>query len=317
QPCFLLVGALLCWLGARVVRLRLSAAMGRFQSSRSTRGTVVDRFCRIEENMLANLAEMRAHRLGIDEVVQRRKASAARAMSELRQKPENIRLVDLPPGINDEAAAVPGQSKSMKERIAAMEDNAEGNQEVMGGHRKVLDGIMAIREEGKAMKAAAEIIASGGSAGLSRAAEQQDEPEVAEQPIDRVRLVERETRWMSAAMSKAAVSKAKILEAQEARAAMAPTAWSSSARPQSASAGGRLDSKATRPFDRTSRPQSAALGGHNAGADGTFRPLSAASAGRSRPLSAVSRGSRPSSANSLTARCRSIQENVDRNHQTL
>ena len=100
--------------------------------------------------MLRNLQEMRVYRQGIDEVVERRKEMARKAMEELKPNPDTIKLSELKPARHlDPVEPRSRQNCSMKERIAAMEVNAESNNEALGDHRKVLDCILAVRQARK------------------------------------------------------------------------------------------------------------------------------------------------------------------------
>eukprot|EP00933_Yihiella_yeosuensis_P062773 TRINITY_DN65768_c0_g1_i1.p1 TRINITY_DN65768_c0_g1~~TRINITY_DN65768_c0_g1_i1.p1 ORF type:complete len:317 (+),score=58.67 TRINITY_DN65768_c0_g1_i1:101-1051(+) len=270
------------------------------KSSRSCRGSVKERFALLEANMLANLEEMRAHRKGLQEVVQARKEKSEKLKQSLLQKPDEVPLNDLTlDGVIDTAA--PKENRTMKERIAAMQDNSEQNQEVILGHRKILDQVLAVRQEAMKTLADAQRQATGGSAVLASAASAQPEVPVMQEEMsstERRHVIETNSRWMGTALQKAAVSKAKT---DEERAALAGTG----SRPQSASVAKSND----QPFDMTrpSRPASASANRYGANQSGTF----------TRPTSAMSRGSRsssrPSSANSLNARCRNIQESLERN----
>eukprot|EP00931_Biecheleriopsis_adriatica_P110758 TRINITY_DN8505_c0_g1_i1.p1 TRINITY_DN8505_c0_g1~~TRINITY_DN8505_c0_g1_i1.p1 ORF type:complete len:367 (+),score=88.90 TRINITY_DN8505_c0_g1_i1:54-1103(+) len=306
--------------------------MGRWVSSRETRGTVMQRCQAVEETMYKNLQEMRAYRQAIDEVQQRRKANSAKFMEELKQKPENIKLSDLKPASTlDPSQPIPKESKSMKERMAALEGNMESNQEALGGHRKVLDGILTARQEAQAAAAQMTIRNASGSAHLAAAARANTSEDVEFDDTvttnEKCREINRNARWMGPAMQKAAVSKARTddTKALAAQAAVEESSWSpqygGSKRPRSAAtptSTARPGLDLTAPVaDRTakassSRPLSAA-----AGARRPSRPGSAVS----RPMSATSRGtgrsSRPQSAHSLNARFQNLQESVERNQEAL
>ncbi|CAE7284498.1 unnamed protein product [Symbiodinium natans] len=192
--------------------------MGRWQPSRETRGTVVQRCQNVQENMLRNLEEMRAYRQGIDEVVERRKASARRMMEELKPNADTIVLSELKPARHlDPVQPRPKEFQSMKDRISAMEDNAESNHEVLGDHRKVLDCILAVRQAAEQSKGPQKV---SGSQALTHAANQVVEEEAEPESVsvnEKCREIQRNSRWMGTAMQKAAVSKARVDDAKDKR----------------------------------------------------------------------------------------------------
>ncbi|CAK9107322.1 Uncharacterized protein SCF082_LOCUS49963 [Durusdinium trenchii] len=297
--------------------------MGRWQSSRATRGTVVERCQKLEENMLRNLQEMRSYRQGIDEVVERRKAAARQFMEEFKPNPDTIKLSELKPAPHlDPLQPRPKENQSMKVRISAMEVNAESNNEALGDHRKVLDCILAIRQA--AAERAMDPSKVSPSQALAAAANQVPDEEAQPEPVSinqKCREIQRNSKWMGSAMQKAAVSKARSDDVKEKR------AWQEAEQ---------------REEDVTTATEIPPLRPHSVGATrpsishlsdpkqpkSSRRPISAASttwASRpgSRPVSAMSRGgtsgrsSRPSSVSSLTARFRNLQECVEKNQETL
>jgi len=266
--------------------------------------------------MLRNLQEMREYRLGIEEVQQRRKDKQREFIASLKEKPEEMALVDLAPATTlDPANPNPKEFLSIKERISAMEVNADVNNEAMEQHRTVLNSILAVRREAEAQAGGRADEALAAAAG---AHSQEDSAADGPMPGEYAREVHRNAKWMGPALQKAAGSKAKV---DEAKARAGPTIHSpmsadktflqgspanamlssrQSARPQSAI--GKPGGDASRPITATTRAPSPA---HY-----SSRPMSAATRG-------TARSSRPSSANSLTSRFRNIQESVDRNQVAL
>jgi len=282
----------------------------------------------LEENMLRNLEEMRSYRKGMDEVVERRKAAARSFMEQFKPNPDTIKLAELKPAPHlDPAHARPKENTSMKDRIAAMEVNAESNNEVLGDHRKVLDTILAIRQA--AAERAMDPSKASASEALAAAANQIPAEEVPPEPVSinqKCREIQRNSKWMGSAMQKAAVSKARSDDVKEKR------AWQEAElRQEAEDANQPQELPTSRPHSVTgaSRPSISHLSCDPKRPKSSRRPISAASTawasrpGSSWPVSALSRGgtsgrsSRPSSVSSLTARFRNLQECVERNHETL
>jgi len=302
--------------------------MGRMKSSRSSRGSVQQRCAFIEESMLRNLQEMREYRLGIEEVQQRRKDKQREFLESLKQKPETMKLVDLAPATTlDPANPNPKEFLSIKERISAMEANAEGNYEAMDQHRTVLNSILAVRKEAEAQAAGHAAPGEALSAAAAAAPSQEGSAEYRPMPGQYAREVQCNAKWMGPALQKTAGSKAKVDEAKAERAAQDQTMRSPMSAVMQGSAGSAILA-ARQSGGEGKRPQS----GFGKGADAVSRPMTATTCApspawhsrpqsASRPLSAATRGtasrSRPSSANSLCARFRNIQESVDRNQEAL
>ncbi|OLP86950.1 hypothetical protein AK812_SmicGene31903 [Symbiodinium microadriaticum] len=298
--------------------------MGRWQPSRETRGTVVQRCQNVQENMLRNLEEMRAYRQGIDEVVERRKTQARRFMEEFKPNPDTIALSELKPARHlDPVQPRPKEFQSMKDRISAMEDNAESNNEALGDHRKVLDCILAVRQAAEQSRGLQKV---SGSEALKNAANQVVEEEAEPEGIgvnEKCREIQRNSRWMGTAMQKAAVSKARVDDAKdkrrqqdmdlraEAEAGSQAATEDASLRPQSASISKPGMAQLGDPKRGGHRPVSASTTWPSRPASSMSRPKSALSQGTSR------RSSRPPSVNSLTARFKNLQETVERNQETL
>lgn len=275
--------------------------------------------------MLRNLEEMRSYRQGIDEVVERRKAAARELMASLKPNADTIKLAELKPAPHlDPMQPRSKENTSMKDRIAAMEINAESNNEVLGDHRKVLDCILAIRQA--AAERAMDPSKVSASEALANAANQTPVEEAPPEPVSinqKCREIQRNSRWMGSAMQKAAVSKARTDDVKEKR------AWQEAELRQEAEEAQEMPPCRPQSVTGASRPSIAHLNCEPKRPKSSRRPISAASTtwasrpGSSRPVSAVSRGgtsgrsSRPSSVSSLTARFRNLQECVERNHETL
>lgn len=286
---------------------------------------MTERLSRLEENLLSNLAALRAHRLGLDEVMERRKERAQQVLKELQRPSSDYEALG-PLALAAVDTAPPNAAKNMRERLLALEENAEQNQDVLGGHRKVLNEVQAVNQ-GHLQ----DISAGGKLPGHESASACQ--PGLS--PDEHLRFIEENSRWMGPGLQRAAVAKAKNDEERAARhqqaseaPAVAPVSrlW---ARPGSASrtvaTENNDDVSAGTPVQRPTsaattrgsqrRPPSASSAASQQQRPGSALDMRA----QVRPSSRLSSGrsSRPLSADSLTTRFRAMENNLQRNQQTM
>eukprot|EP00404_Azadinium_spinosum_P008214 CAMPEP_0180541908 /NCGR_PEP_ID=MMETSP1036_2-20121128/68185_1 /TAXON_ID=632150 /ORGANISM="Azadinium spinosum, Strain 3D9" /LENGTH=291 /DNA_ID=CAMNT_0022556771 /DNA_START=71 /DNA_END=947 /DNA_ORIENTATION=+ len=165
--------------------------------------SLCQRFSCIEENMYRNLEQIKEHRLATEQIKQKRKEDAERAIEEIK-KMSSGDVSSGRGGLNlsadEESIPLELGHGNMKDRCSALEENAQDNHATLKDHREFLDEVLAMRGEENAAAAAAK--------GQS--------PRSGEQPIDRARMIEENARWMGPAMQAAARSKALAGQQQDA-----------------------------------------------------------------------------------------------------
>lgn len=101
-----------------------------------SRGSLTERCAKLQENMFLNLCTLNSHRAEMEKVVQERKEKAQKLREELMNTGTDFKLSS-PPG---SLLGIPPLSfQSMKDRVSALEDNVDSNQESMMQHRSILD----------------------------------------------------------------------------------------------------------------------------------------------------------------------------------
>lgn len=300
------------------------------QRAEARRGTGLSARCRrLEENMLENLSALQSHRRGLEDVVQRRKEQAERIKKGLK---EDSGLRGLSEGIGSATGSTLGIAplnfRSMKERCQALQETVDSNQDTLMSQRSVLDQIIIARRQQESARGDS---ARSGNVESARAASHAESADGQEAPyVDRCRVIEENARKIGVELQARADSATGAEEdadqtgleryEKDCRAATEARHYilfgkSPEARPSSAPPGA---------FRHPPRPSSSAS---SAVATYSARPASSASyyaGSASRPLSARSRGlskasvpSRPCSANSMTARCKALEDNLNRNKKIL
>mmetsp|Transcript_105830 Transcript_105830/g.192972 ORF Transcript_105830/g.192972 Transcript_105830/m.192972 type:complete len:286 (-) Transcript_105830:144-1001(-) len=120
----------------------------RPRSSGSASGSLTARYKRLEENVLQNLNMLNTHRVEMENVVQLRKERAKKAAQELSGGSESL---SSPLSSRGRSLGIPSPCfQSMKSRIAALEENADLNQESMKEHRSILDTVNRAKQDAPA-----------------------------------------------------------------------------------------------------------------------------------------------------------------------
>lgn len=266
------------------------------ESRKASRGSLSARCRRLEENMLTNLSALQSHRRGLEDVVQSRKDKAEKSKQEIRQAMKDL----MKPSTRDGSVLgiAPLNFQTLRDRTAALEDNVNSNREEFFSNRSILKTIQAARLESAPVSARTEL--PDDATNLNESDSKNDDTTMA----DKCRAIEESARRIGAHLQESVQTENTIqVEQRETRQfllfGIPPV------RPDVAStAAMTTTSKQPRPLSAPAVASRTSM----------TRPSSVLS---QRPASALSRSSRPTSANSLCARIKLMEANVRENKQVL
>lgn len=280
-----------------------AVAAQRAESRKAVKGSSLSARCkRLEENMLTNLSSLQTHRRGLETVVQNRKEKAEKSAQELRLQMKE--LMHSSTGNGSILGIAPLNFQTLRDRTATLDENVNSNYSVILSNRSILNSIQGAKQEGQHAE------------DITKLAEERIKNDDDSLIADKCRSIEEDARRIGANLHDGAeIEDAIQVERRETRQyllfGIPPSRPNVSTTTTSTSRHHQSRPLSAPAVASQSRPLSAPA---VASRTSTTRPPSVLS---QRPASALSRNSRPTSANSITARIKLMEANVCENKKVM